>query len=205
MRIVVQQLHDHLTPSHRAHGDSKGLQDVALLCLDADLGETKEGFHLKHQAPELCAPIDGNLKGWDFDVAAQVLNVVVQAAEVVGGQREEVLSVPEFLVVVVEFVELVIKSHPVDVRPDETLHDVVQAIGKRHAARTDSGQHLRWVGLFQLLRQLLFLLVHGSLQVAKLGQDRADCLDKHPLDPLLHELRKVAKADHGQELLRRAE
>mmetsp|Transcript_87344 Transcript_87344/g.255475 ORF Transcript_87344/g.255475 Transcript_87344/m.255475 type:complete len:596 (-) Transcript_87344:665-2452(-) len=201
MRVVVQELHHHLAPRDRAHGDAEGLEHVPLLRLRADLGEAEEGLHLEHQAPELRSAVDRHLEGRHFDVGPQVLDVVVQAPEVLRGQREEVVGVADLLVEAVELAQLVVQGHAVDVRADEALHHMVQAVGEGHAAGSDRCQHLRGIRFLQLLRQLLPALVHGGLEVPQLRQHGADRLHKHPLDALLHVLGKVTKANHSEELL----
>mmetsp|Transcript_100714 Transcript_100714/g.307874 ORF Transcript_100714/g.307874 Transcript_100714/m.307874 type:complete len:248 (-) Transcript_100714:889-1632(-) len=197
--VVVEQLHHHVRPRHRAHGDAEGLEDVPLLRLDADLREAEEGLDLEHQPGELGPAVDGDLERGHLDVAAQVLDVVLQTAEIRRRQRLERQVAAELLVVTVEIPQLVVERHAIDVGPNDALHDVRKAVREGHPAGADGGEHLRGVALLDLLLELLRPLGHRRLEVPKLRQHRPDRLNEHALGPLLHVTGEVVET-HGVEV-----
>mmetsp|Transcript_30335 Transcript_30335/g.68929 ORF Transcript_30335/g.68929 Transcript_30335/m.68929 type:complete len:418 (-) Transcript_30335:495-1748(-) len=184
VRLVAEQLHHDVPPSERAHGDAAGLDDIPLLGLACNLGEPQEDLHLVHEPPELCAAVDLHVEGRYLDLIPEVLDVVVEAAEVLRREHAEV-GRAKGLVVLVELTQLLLKIHD---RPEveNALHDVRQCRGEGDAAVPRGAEYPVGVGLVELRLQLRHLLLPGALQVLEVCHDRAQCVDKHLLDLLLH-------------------
>mmetsp|Transcript_98521 Transcript_98521/g.234595 ORF Transcript_98521/g.234595 Transcript_98521/m.234595 type:complete len:258 (+) Transcript_98521:375-1148(+) len=107
MSLVAQQLHDHIPPGQRAHGHPPRLDHVALLDLHCNLREAQEDLHLHHQTPKLGTAIHLHVEGADLDLVPQVVDVVVQATEILRRQHAEVRR-PQSAMVVVKSSKLLI-------------------------------------------------------------------------------------------------
>mmetsp|Transcript_36498 Transcript_36498/g.103847 ORF Transcript_36498/g.103847 Transcript_36498/m.103847 type:complete len:212 (+) Transcript_36498:768-1403(+) len=161
--IMIEKLHNNICPSHRAHGNTKGLQHICTLDLGAHLGKAKIGLHLVHQPLELRPAIDLHVEHGDADIVSEALDVLLYVLKHLVGAWLKHPRSAERLVISVEVPQLNIQGDPVDVRPDDALHDVREAIGEGHAACANRREHPRRLRLLQLVAQLLLAQRHGAL------------------------------------------
>mmetsp|Transcript_116178 Transcript_116178/g.329228 ORF Transcript_116178/g.329228 Transcript_116178/m.329228 type:complete len:362 (-) Transcript_116178:341-1426(-) len=199
VRLGAQELHHDVPPCERVHRDTACLDHVSLCDLAWDLGETDENLSLDHQPPELGAAVELHVEGADLHLVPEVLDVVLEAVELLGRKQAEVLGTDR-LVVEVEVPQLLLQAHD-GVQAEGALHDVRQGRGEGDAAVAGGAQDALRVGVAELRRHLLLGLLEGRLEALQVAEDRTDGVHEDLLDPLLHEAHEVLEAD-GLQVLR---
>mmetsp|Transcript_55322 Transcript_55322/g.99628 ORF Transcript_55322/g.99628 Transcript_55322/m.99628 type:complete len:453 (-) Transcript_55322:355-1713(-) len=193
VRLVAQQLHHDVAPGERAHGHAARLDHIALLDLYCDFREPQEDLNLVHQAPELRPAVHLHVEGGDLDFISEVVDVVIQTTEVLRGQHAEVRGA-QGLVVAVEAPELFLEVHH-RIQVEDALHHMRQRRGEGESAVARGADNPVWIGVVELVLQILHLPGGRRLEVPEVRQDRADGLREHDLDPLLHEEGEALEAD----------
>mmetsp|Transcript_109748 Transcript_109748/g.245175 ORF Transcript_109748/g.245175 Transcript_109748/m.245175 type:complete len:305 (-) Transcript_109748:751-1665(-) len=193
VRFVAEELHDYIAPSKGAHGDAPRLDHVPLFCLYCDLGETQEDLDLVHKPPELCATIHLHIEGGNLDLVAEVVDIVRQPAEILGGEHAEVAG-PQGLVVGVELFELVLEVHD-GFQVEDPLHDVSQSGSQRDTTITGGAEDPLWVGVVVLSLKLATTLPHCIPHRLQIREHRTERVSEEPLDFPLHKRSEGLEAD----------
>mmetsp|Transcript_64953 Transcript_64953/g.139103 ORF Transcript_64953/g.139103 Transcript_64953/m.139103 type:complete len:248 (+) Transcript_64953:837-1580(+) len=166
------------------------LDNIPLFRLNSDLGEAKEDLNLGHESPELSSSI--HFHGASPDAyLLEVLDVIGKAAEVLGGELDEVLRLA---VVLMELLQFLLQRHGTSVYTELALHDEVQA--RRKGARTipGGGEDPNRVCFLKFCCQALLLFRARRLQLLQVIQHRLDGVDKQLLDLFIHVGDKVIES-----------
>mmetsp|Transcript_55483 Transcript_55483/g.130230 ORF Transcript_55483/g.130230 Transcript_55483/m.130230 type:complete len:260 (+) Transcript_55483:875-1654(+) len=193
MRFVTEKLHDHVAPCERTHRHPTSLDHIALLDLHCNFREAQEDLHLHHQTSELCTSVYLHVKGTDLYFVAQIVDVVVQAAEILGGQHAEVRR-SQCLVVRVEGTELLVQVHD-GLQVKNAFHHMRQRCGKGDATIAGGAQDAMWIRVVVLRLQVPLLLARSGFQILKVRQHWIDGVCEHLLDLLLHVLHEIPETD----------